>query len=75
MLEQSVPFRNGSKNCSLCFKEKYYKIYEPELTSLIKEMNLSVLVDIPANFYCLISKSDSFKAFNDLKYLATEPNN
>ena len=36
-------------------------------------MNSSVLVDIPENFYCLILKPDTFKAFNDLKYLATKP--
>ena len=26
-----------------------------------------------SNFYCLISEPESFKAFNDLKYLATKP--
>ena len=36
-------------------------------------MNFSVLVDMLANCYCLISKPDSFKALNDLKYLATKP--
>ena len=40
LLEQSTPFKNGSKSCALCLKEKYYIIYRPQLGTLNKRNEL-----------------------------------
>ena len=51
---------------SLCLKEKQSIVYKPELSSLNKRNELISACRLPGNFYCLVSKPESFKAFNDL---------